>query len=305
MSSNDDVPQSRAARRGRAALTSVLQTPSKPPSQAQVTSDPVAAPHRARWQLVPAPLTPPSSAVDLAQDLPHSKYGGQPCLPASEPWPTCRLCQQPLQHLLQLNLQQLPSLAQQELRLRRGLLQVFVCVTLPCCQLHHTHKLRQDVQVQVVSMKPPGAAKVLDAQPVPDVSRAPTTQLLAATGLPIGEVPRLISVRELASSSHADPLARPSRLTTLSPEQSRLPEVDAGLDQIGSLRSEPEIPSSSSRSALQSQPLDSMGQPLRRVICRFSYQVIWLQPTTQLPPMPRAQLDILQSESNPYELYAR
>jgi hypothetical protein len=185
-----------------------------------------------------------------------------------------------MQHLLQLNLQQLPSLAQQELRLRRGLLQVFVCVTLPCCQPHHPHKLRQDIQVQVVSMKPPGSARVLDAQPVRDLSRAPTTQLLAATGLPIGEVPRLISVRELASSSHADPLALPSLLTTSSPAQSRPSDVDAELDQIGSLRSEPEVPSSSSRSAPQSQPVDSMGQPLRRVICRFSYQVIGLQPTS-------------------------
>lgn len=304
MSSNDDVPQSRAARRGRAALTSVLQTPTEPPSQAQVASGPVVAPQRARWQLVPAPLTP-QSAVELAQDFPRSKYGGQPFLPASEPWPICSLCKQPLQHLLQLNLQQLPSLAQQELRLRRGLLQIFVCVTLPCCQPHHPHKLRQDVQIQVVSMKPPGSVRALDAQPVRDGSQAPTTQLLAATGLPIGEIPRLISVRELASSSPTDALARPSLLTTLSPAQSRPSDVDAELDQIGSLRSEPEAPSSSSRSALQSQPVDSMGQPLRRVICRFSYQVISLQPTVQLPPKPRAQLDILQSESNPYELYAR
>ena len=304
MSSNDDVPQSRAARRGLAALTSVLQTPSEPPLQAQVASGPVVAPQRARWQLVPAPLTP-QSAVELAQDLPRSKYGGQPFLPASEPWPACSLCRQPMQHLLQLNLQQLPSLAQQELRLRQGLLQVFVCVALPCCQPHHPHKLRQDIQVQVVSMKPPGSANVLDAQPVPDLSQAPTTQLLAATGLPIGEVPRLISGRELASSSHADPLALPSLLTTSSPAQSRPSDVDAGLDQIGSLRGEPEAPSQSSRSALQSQPVDSMGQPLRRVICRFSYQVISRQPTAQLPQRPKAQLDILQSESNPYELYAR
>jgi len=304
MSSNDDVPQSRAARRGRAALTSVLQTPSEPPSQAQVASGLVATPQRARWQLVPAPLTP-QSAVELAQYLPRSKYGGQPYLPASEPWPTCSLCQQPMQHLLQLNLQQLPSQAQQELRLRRGLLQVFVCVTLPCCQPHHSQKLRQDVQVQVVSMKPPGSARTLDAQPVPDLSRAPTTQLLAATGLPIGDVPQLISVRELASSSHADPLALPLLLTTSSPAQSHPSDVDAELDQIGSLRSEPEAPSSSSRSALQSQPVDSIGQPLRRVICRFSYQVISRQPTAQLPQRPKAQLDIMQSESNPYELYAR
>ena len=304
MSSNDDVPQSRAARRGRAALTSVLQTPSEPPSQAQVASGPVVAPQRARWQLVPAPLTP-QSAVELAQDLPRSKYGGQPFLPASEPWPTCSLCRQPMQHLLQLNLQHLPSLAQQELRLRRGLLQVFVCVTLPCCQPHHPHKLRQDIQVQVVSMKPPGSAKVLDAQPGADLSRAPTTQLLAATGLSISEVPRLISLRELASSSHADPLALPSLLTTLCPAQSRPSDVDAGLDQIGSFRGEPEAPLQSSRSALQSQPVDSMGQPLRRVICRFSYQVISRQPTAQLPQRPKAQLDIMQSESNPYELYAR
>jgi hypothetical protein len=154
-------------------------------------------------------------------------------------------------------------------------------------------------------MKPPGSVRALDAQPVRDGSQAPTTQLLAATGLPIGEIPRLISVRELASSSPTDALARPSLLTTLSPAQSRPSDVDAELDQIGSLRSEPEAPSSSSRSALQSQPVDSMGQPLRRVICRFSYQVISLQPTVQLPPKPRAQLDILQSESNPYELYAR
>lgn len=304
MSSNDDVPQSRAARRGRAALTSVLQTSSEPPSQAQVASSLVATPQRARWQLVPAPLTR-QSAVELAQDLARSKYGGQPYLPASEPWPTCSLCQQPMQHLLQLNLQQLPSLAQQELRLRRGLLQVFVCVTLPCGQPRPPHKLRQDVQVQVVSVKPPGSARALDAQPVRDLSRASTTQLLAATGLPIGEVPRLISVRELAPSSHADPLALPSLLTTLSPAQSSPSDVAAELDQIGSLRSEPEVPSSSSRAAPQSQPVDSMGQPLRRVICRFSYQVIGLQPTTQLTPKPRAQLDILQSESNPYELYAR
>jgi hypothetical protein len=210
-----------------------------------------------------------------------------------------------MKHLLQLNLQQLPSLAQQELRLRRGLLQIFVCVTLPCCQPHHTHKLRQDVQIQVVSMKPPGSVSALNAQPVRDGSQAPTTQLLAATGLPIGEIPRLISVRELASSSPTDALARPSLLTTFSPALSRPSDVDAELDQIGSLRSEPKAPSSSSRSALQSQPVDSMGQPLRRVICRFSYQVISLQPTVQLPPKPRAQLDILQSESNPYELYAR
>jgi hypothetical protein len=304
MSSNDDVPQSRAARRGRAALTSVLQASNESPSQAQVVSGPVVAAQQARWQLVPMPLTP-QSAVELALDLTRSKYGGQPYLPASERWPTCSLCQQPMQHLLQLNLQQLPDLAQQALRLRRGLLQVFVCVTLPCCQPHHTHKLRQDIQVQVVSMKPPGSTRVLDAQPVRDVSRAPTTQLLAATGLPIGEVPRLISVRELVSSSHADPIARPSLLTTSSPAQSGSPNVDADLDQIGSLRSELEVPSSSSRSALQSQPVDSMEQPLRRVIGRFSYQVMSLQPTAQLPQRPKAQLDILQSESNPYELYAR
>lgn len=252
---------------------------------------------------MPAPVTP-QSAVELAQDLTRSKYGGQPYLPVSEPWPACRLCQQPMQHLLQLNLQQLPSLAQQALRLRRGLLQVFVCITLPPCQPRRTHELRQNVQVQVVSMKPPGSARALDAQPERKVSQVPTTQLLAVTGLPLGEEPRLISVRELASSNQADPLALPSLLTTLCPAQSPPSEVDADLDQIGTLRSEPAVPSQSLRSVPQNQPLDSMGQPLRRIICRFSYQVVSLQPTAQLPPTPRAQLDILQSESNPYELYA-
>ena len=61
-----------------------------------------------------------------------SKYGGTPWLAEDEAWPHCQLCGQPMQFLVQVNLEDIQDASKQK-QFGDGLLQVFHCVShTPC-----------------------------------------------------------------------------------------------------------------------------------------------------------------------------
>ncbi|MGD1713874.1 DUF1963 domain-containing protein [Dapis sp. BLCC M172] len=60
--------------------------------------------------------------------LTASKFAGKPWLAKDEQWPKCRICQNPLDLFVQLNLNQLPEALQNEFG--SGILQMFYCTNI-------------------------------------------------------------------------------------------------------------------------------------------------------------------------------